>query len=283
VLATATACAAFGMGAAACGSGPTPASFAKKADPICAKANGEVQQLTKPADLKQVSDVSGKLATSNQTQVDALQKLDQPKKNKAQLTATLTAMKSVTDDANGLKAAADSSNAADIEAKSKAMAEHATAADKSARAYGLAECGGTVREKVQEIQSAVPPMLKQDFIAKADLLCADANRKFSAVPDPTTPKQFVSAIDQTLAINDKLVADLRALFVPEADRQAFEDVLAANGKVASTLNELKPAVQAGDQKKVETLGSNVDTAIADANKKADAFGFKDCGTSTTGA
>jgi len=263
----------------ACGpGGPSAADYVKKADPVCGTANTQAQQLTKPADLKQVSDVSGKLAGAVDTQAKGLAKLEQPKKNRDVLQRVLKAMQDTAADANGLKAAADGSNVADVEAKGKAMVEHATAADNDARLYGLTRCGGPIRDKAVEIQSTLPSMLKQDFIAKADLLCADANRKFDTVPTPSTAKQFLAAIDQTLSINDKLVSDLRSLYVPEADRPAFEDVLAANAKVVDALNALKPAVQSNDAKQAETLGNNVDSAIADANKKADAFGFKDCGT-----
>lgn len=262
------------------GGGVSTEDFAKEADPVCDAANTKLRGIAKPDELKATADASRSLASTNKDQARKIRALEQPDDSEAQVKAMLEAMDAVTAEADGLAKAVDEDDFVRVESRSKAMASNAGEADTAAREAGLARCGGALRDKANDIQSAIPELLKEDFIKRADLLCADANRKFESLEEPESERELMALIDQSLEINAKMVTDLRGLFVPEGERGAFEEILAANARAEAALREMRTAVEKGDEKQIETLGLAADEASADATKMADAFGFSDCGTPT---
>ena len=86
-------------------------------------------------------------------------------------------------------------------------------------------------------------------------------------------------LDETLAAIEKAVADIRALHIPQADQPAWNEVGTAFDKLVAKLREVREAANAGDQTRTEQLAEELDPLGTEANTKADAFGFKDCGSS----
>lgn len=263
----------------ACGAGgPSREDFANQANPVCATSNAELSGIVRPTDLKQLGEVSGKVADSTDKQAAALDKLAKPKGGSKALTDSIASMRAVAASGQKVRTAAGSGDTRTVEPEVETLRAEATKADEAARSYGLAECGKGARDAAATIADAAKPILKQEFIAKADALCADLNRKIDAIPEPETPREVVKALDDSLALYDKLVADFKTLHVPAAEQAAWNDILAANDKVAGLLREGRGAIAAEDETRAERLFEEVGTATADANKKADAFGFKDCGS-----
>lgn len=267
----------FAVGSGCGGGGPSKEDFVNQANPICATSNSELSGVVRPADLKQLGEVSGKLADSTERQVTGLEGLEKPK-DRQLLEESITAMRAVVASARTVASAAGSGDTRVVESEVVTMKAQASNADETARGYGLAECGKGARDVAGTIADAGNPILKQEFIAKADVLCAEVNRKFEALPEPETPGELVKVIDDSLALYDKLVADMKTLHVPVPGHAAWTEIQVTNDKVAGLLREARAAITARDLTRAERLFEQVGPASAEANKKADAFGFKDCGS-----
>lgn len=261
-----------------CARGPSKEDFAKEADPVCRTGNAELEGVTRPVDLKQVGEVAGKVHASTQKQVVALRKLDQPSEEEATLKGTLAGMDTTRDAAKKIQDAAAGGDTRTVESGIGELRQAADNTDASAREYGLTQCGVRAKEVSSELDQASKEVLKKEFIAKADALCADTNRKLEAIPEPRDFKGAVRLLDESLALTDKLTADIKALHVPQAEQQAFNDVLGSQEKLIAKARELREAAAANDETRAERLAEELDPLESEANKKADAFGFKDCGS-----
>ncbi len=282
---SARALAAIGVGvvlitSTGCARGPSKEEFVQSADPVCRTANSELAGITRPVELKQLGEVAGKVHGATAKQVDGLRKLDQPDDDKKVLTTALGAMESTRDAAKRVQDGAVAGDTRTVETAVGDLRRSSEQADASAREYGLTQCGVGAKDASKEVDEAAKDVLKKEFIAKADALCADAERKAEALPEPRDLKGVVRLLDEGLALQEKLVADIKALHVPQVHQAAWNDVVAAQEKVLAKGRELREAAAANDQTRAERIAEEVDPLEAEASKKADAFGFKDCGTPT---
>ena len=259
----------------ACGGGPSKADFAKKANPPCQTANTELAGVTRPADFRQLGEVAGKVAASTDKQVKALAQLDQPSDDKAQLQRSLADMRATVTSGRAVESAVQKGDLRAAEAGVRDMRQASEKADDGARTYGLTECGKGSRGAAVLVSDASNDVLKRELIARADRICADLNRKIEAMPEPDSDEELINA---TIPLAEKLIADLRAIPVPDAQRQAYDDVMAANDRLLGLFRDASTAAKTRNTKRLEQLYDQIDTASIDADKKADAFGFKDCGS-----
>ena len=264
---------------AACGGGgPSKEEFAEKANPPCQTANTELAGVTKPADFRQLGEVAGKVAGSTDKQMNALDDLDAPEDDKAELDRMLTSMRATTSSARAVEGGVQRG---DLRAAEKGVNDLKLAseqADDAARTYGLTECGKGARTVSALMSEASGDAFKREVITKADGLCKEANTKLDAFTEPETPAELAKFIDDTTAIATKLFADLRAVPVPEIHRAAYDDFVAAHDRLVPMFKDAAAAAKAGNERRAEQLFEQIDTATAEANKKADAFGLKDCGS-----
>jgi hypothetical protein len=264
---------------AACGGGgPSKEAFAEKANPPCGTANTELAGVTKPADFRQLGDVAGKVAGSTDKQVKALTDLEQPDDDKPQLERMLTSMRATSSSARAVEAGVQRG---DLRAAEKGVSDLKLAseqADDTARSYGLTDCGKGARAASALMTEASNDVLKREVIAKADGFCKDANRRLDELTEPEDLEELVKFLDQSLAVADKLVADLRGIAVPDSLKAAYDDVMASNDRLVALIRDARAAAQAGNERRAGQLFDQLDTATTEANKKADAFGFKDCGS-----
>ena len=267
------------LATAACGGGgPSKEEFAEKANPPCQTANTELAGVTKPADFRQLGEVAGKVAASNDKQLKTLEGLDEPDDNKPELERMLGSMRSTTSSARAVEGGVQRG---DLRAAEKAVNDLKLAseqADDAARTYGLTECGKGARAASALMSEASGDAFKREVITKADGLCKEANTKLEAFSEPETAAEFAKFIDDTTAIATKLFADLRAVPVAEVHRAAYEDFIAAQDRLVPLFKDASAAAKAGNQRRAEQLFEQIDTATTEANKKADAFGLKDCGS-----
>jgi hypothetical protein len=150
-----------------------------------------------------------------------------------------------------------------------------------------AACGGDVA------------VSKDEYIAQADAICADANAQFDAIrvefanlPEPSNVEGFAEPlvadfVDQFTAVLEEQVSDVRALPVPEGDEDLLATIYDDLEGVARAIRELAAAAAAGDLGAIEQLTSQEDqghaglrvvaTAFSDLDIRANEYGFTVCG------
>lgn len=139
-------------------------------------------------------------------------------------------------------------------------------------AAGVTGCGGDEDEGLS----------KEDFLAKAEAICADANRKEEGVvregpgwhsgpkfSDPELMTRFTAAGRDALR-------QLRALEPPEEERKAFGEVLA---NIDEALGAIEKEIAAVRARQKGTTAANVrtyDTAYGDLGAAAGRAGLSEC-------
>lgn len=268
--------AVLSVGLVACG-GTSKADFAKKAEPVCSTTNSELAAVTKPANLKQLGEVSAKVAAATDKQVKALRGLDQPKDDKTELEAVLVAMEGTVAAAKKAESGVGADDGRAVEAAVGELRQSATRADDGARAYGLAQCGKGGRDAATNIAEASNPLLKQQLITKADAICKEAGRKLEALPEtPETPQGLVRSVNAGLPIIEKAVAELKALHVPQPDKATYDEFLTANDREIDLARDLREAATSRNGTRLLEVANALESASADSSRKAIAFGLKEC-------
>jgi hypothetical protein len=262
----------------ACGGGVTKASFLAKADGACGTGNGAAAAVAQPSSLPELGVAAGTLATTVDDQVAALRKLKPPDDDKRQVEGVLGALAGTAAPARALQNAAGKT---DDGATARAANDLRTAVDAAAvqaKAYGLTACGPGLQGPATKVVDGARSVIKAVFVARAESLCAAANRKVGALPDPTSLASEARFLATYMPIEEKLFADIKALVRPPGDEAALADMLAAQDQVIAKDKETLAAAQKGNAALVDRLDGENATLITAANSRFDAYGLRSCGT-----
>jgi len=270
---------ALAAGAAACGGGgPSKADFTAKAGAACAPGNATLGEVAKPSSLPELGTAAGTVASTADAQAAALGKLKAPSADKAAVAGIVRAIadagpaaRAVQDVAGKTDDAARARAATDLKAKGDAAAQQATS-------YGLTGCAVAVQGAANNIFEGTRSILKAAFVARADSLCAEGNRKVDALNSGKSLSAYSRFLATYLPIEEKLFNDIRALAPPPGDETTIADMLAAQDKVTAKDKEIQAAAAKGSASQVDRLEDEESTLVTAANSKFDAYGLRNCGS-----
>jgi hypothetical protein len=117
---------------------------------------------------------------------------------------------------------------------------------------------------------------KEEFIAQADALCAEASAKFGALTEPATPEEAGPFLTDAIAINEALYADLTAVEAPDGDNGESAKVLAGLEAITGQMKILLAAIEAKDAEAIQTNYDKLGVVTDDANATAAAYGLVAC-------
>ncbi|MEZ5100389.1 MAG: hypothetical protein R3C15_11440 [Thermoleophilia bacterium] len=140
------------------------------------------------------------------------------------------------------------------------------AAAAGATSVALAACGGGGASR-------------EEFLAKADAICAQADAEIAAVRQPTTVEGAVEAIDRLREISERQLADLRALEPPAAEREKLDELFALADEQLALAIDYRDAIAQQDRDLIRELADRANRLRAEAQEGARAYGFRVCGTS----
>jgi hypothetical protein len=262
-------------GLTACGGGVSKPDFVAKADGSCGAGNGVLAAIAPPTNLPELATAAGTVATTVEGQADALRKLDVPGDDKGVVAGVIASLAEVAAPARALQGAAGGTDDAATARAANDLRAKADAAAVQARSYGLAVCG---QAPVTKVLDGARTVLKAAFVARAESLCAAANRKAEALAEPTSLASAGRYLAAYVPIEEKLFADIRALAVPPGDEPALADMLGAQDRVIAKDKERLAAAQARNQAAYDRAEEEESTLVVAANAKFDAYGLRSCGT-----
>lgn len=120
---------------------------------------------------------------------------------------------------------------------------------------------------------------REEFLAKADAICAQADAEIAAIGRPTTVDGAVEAIDRLREISERQLADLRALEPPGADREKLDEMFALADEQLSLSTDYRDAIAQQDRELIRELADRANRLRAEGQRAARAYGFQVCGTS----
>ena len=147
-------------------------------------------------------------------------------------------------------------------------------------AFVLAACGGDDSPEqpivIPTESSTTGSLDKDDFIAEADAICAEAN---AAINEFADAGQGLTAASEIADLRQSVIDDLEALGPPEDDRATFDEFLTAmEGQVEAGEKIALALERQSDTTEFET---ELQTAKDEAATAASSYGFEECGQEVT--
>jgi hypothetical protein len=168
-----------------------------------------------------------------------------------------------------------------LEPTVKASAADFHRADTAARQLGSKQCGRFQAELSAQAAAAAPAASKAGFIAKADAVCVSTAQKLDGLVlgDNPSDSQIVVFEDQLLAVEDKQLAQLRALPQPSLDKPALEAWLTEMASELDAEHHFRDAFAAHDRAAAKPWLDKINQSTLEG--KADAYGVHQCGSQPT--
>lgn len=118
---------------------------------------------------------------------------------------------------------------------------------------------------------------KQEFIAAADDVCAEADEQIKEIGTPRVEEGVRDYVAGAERISEELVSDLRALEPPEEDRDRIDEMIDGLERATSLLGPLSEAIVDRDAQAVEELQQEVEQVTDEVSEIAEKYGFETCG------
>ncbi|HVF74665.1 MAG TPA: hypothetical protein VM938_06415 [Acidimicrobiales bacterium] len=260
-------------------SGPSKKQYLAKVDPICKAATSEAIALTTPTDIAALRQFHIKLADGVDKTLAGIDAVTFPSGEDGKAAkAWVQAMRDAAAAARAVAPAVDKSDYGATETTARKAAEAFKGADSLARTFGSAECGRGEAEAAERMTIALVKTVKGAFVRAADALCKAAWTTYDALEPPETLPQVKTYFEKGNAIEEKLIADLRAIPAPLTDKDKLDEALAAFDAMLAKEKEVLAAAAAGNERATDDLWEQADKLSVTAMGKADAYGFVDCGS-----
>jgi hypothetical protein len=131
----------------------------------------------------------------------------------------------------------------------------------------LAGCGGGEDER----------LTRDEWIASADAICADANRELNALAEPTTPTELAELTSQAVDISERQLDRLRDLRPPEEAEEDYGTMLDLTQEQIEAARGIVEAAESRDAAAVEELLGDVQALGGEVGVLAAEYGFEECG------
>ena len=134
-----------------------------------------------------------------------------------------------------------------------------------------------------------PSDARADYIARADRICAEANRQGASIndrlravdkaaTDPEAALAEAAPILREAATSQREANEkLKSLPAPSADRDEINKLNALHDDQVELVDRMADAAEAGDVQRLQTTGAEVEPVSERARDAAQDFGFKECG------
>jgi hypothetical protein len=265
---------------AACGNNaPSKQDYLADIDPVCKRGNEIATVFTTPTDLPMLKEFGQKMADNVGKTVKELEKHDRPGGDDGKAAeAMVKAMRDAGVAARAIGPEVDAANFTKVEDAANRAATAFKDADAKARALGSTECGKGEAEAAGRMAGSLGATVKKAYIAKVDPICKSGNEEIEKLPEPESLPELKTFLEKLIAVAEKGTADVKAIPPPVTDRAKLDEWLAANDGAITKAKEALAAATAGDERKTGSLADDLFEAGDTANAKADAYGFKECGT-----
>jgi hypothetical protein len=132
----------------------------------------------------------------------------------------------------------------------------------------IAGCGGEEGER----------LARDEWIARADSICAEASRELDALGEPGTPAELAELSDEAAAIAERQLDRLRDLRPPTEVEDDYTRMLDLTDDQIEISREIADAAREGDPAAVQALVEEGRSLDDEADELAARYGFEECGS-----
>jgi len=134
----------------------------------------------------------------------------------------------------------------------------------AAAALVAAGCGGEER------------LSHEDFQEQGNAICAKYDKQIEEIGTPTSVEEVPAYVDKALPIVERQIGDMKELNPPEADQEAFDEMIAEAEKTVEAGRDLGEAAEAKDEAAIEKALNEGNAASDRADEHATELGLTDC-------
>ena len=124
------------------------------------------------------------------------------------------------------------------------------------------------------------PLTKAEFVEAADAICAEADEKNNALPEPETLEEAPDVLRQGLEIFEEQLNDLQALTPPEEGRETIDRAVVLLGEVNEMVSEAADLFEDGDLEGAQAQLEGLDVIGEELDELAADYGLAACGSSS---
>jgi hypothetical protein len=118
---------------------------------------------------------------------------------------------------------------------------------------------------------------KDELVAEADKICQRVNKQIAKEPDPKSAADLQRLAERTVEIEAPAIEDMEALEPPDELKKDFDAFVKSLKDQRDLTKEIGEAAGAGDNEKIQKIGTEAQKAQAGYQKLAAKIGFKECG------
>lgn len=126
--------------------------------------------------------------------------------------------------------------------------------------------------------SSGAPVSKADYVARADGICAEANRRVAelrSVPSASAQEEINKSRAGTAIYRDALTA-IRSLPVPPGDEEVLAGTYDAFAAVLTAGEDVIRAAQRGDPAGATAIATKTRADLAEVNRRLAEYGMQEC-------
>ncbi len=120
---------------------------------------------------------------------------------------------------------------------------------------------------------------KQEYIARADAICREVNRRTAGLNRPRNKQEFVEYASRAKLETEKALSRLRELEPPQEDAELIERWLDLSERAVERLPEVVEAIESGDNQRVAEASAEIRAISQKVQQIARAYGFEECSSS----
>ena len=118
---------------------------------------------------------------------------------------------------------------------------------------------------------------KSELVAEGDKICSRVNKEIAKEPDPKSAADLERLAQRTVEISDPAIEDMEALEPSDDVKKDFDAFVASLKEQRDLTKQIGEAAGAGDNAKIQKVGTQAQKAQADYQKLSAKIGFKQCG------
>ena len=256
------------------------ARFVARADAVCAPANGPVTALAKPTSYPELATAASTLVAATDTQLAGLRALKLPGgTDGGRAGAVLTALAETNHGGRSLQDAANRKDDTATATATQRVRASATEASAKAKELGLSACATGMQPGVEAVVGGAAGVVKTAFLAKADSVCRAGARELGAIREPRADlRDVVRYFNATMAISDRIDAEIKALPVPPGDEGTIADIVVVLDRMSEKYRQARDAAGTGDRSLFQALMEEMAVMVTAVDAKLDAYGLTSCGS-----
>jgi hypothetical protein len=118
---------------------------------------------------------------------------------------------------------------------------------------------------------------KKELVAEGDKICTRINKQIAKEPDPKSAADLQRLAERTVELSDPAIKDMEALEPPDELQKDFDAFVKSLKQQRDLTKEIGEAAGAGDNEKIQQVGTEAQKAQLKYQKLAAKIGFTHCG------